>query len=122
MSRPRVLRGTQTQTQTRRPCGSRGQSGEPAARPSHAISSAHRRDRRCAGSRGRARVALALQTLTPRLFQGHLVLDVDVPSMLLEKCRFKEGNEFTKMRYTAVTGDPDKFVVSRPRPHPPHTR
>lgn len=45
-----------------------------------------------------------------QLFQGHLVLDVDVPSKLLEKCTIKEGNEFTKMRYTAVTCDPDDFV------------
>lgn len=48
-----------------------------------------------------------------QLFQGHLVLDVDVPSKLLEKCAIKEGNEFTKMRYTAVTCDPDDFVADR---------
>ena len=45
------------------------------------------------------------------LFQGHLVLDVDVPSMLLDQCSIREGNEFTKMRYTAVTCDPNDFVV-----------
>ena len=46
-----------------------------------------------------------------RLFHGNLVFDVDVPSMLLDQCLVREGNEFTKMRYTAVTGDPNDFVV-----------
>lgn len=44
-----------------------------------------------------------------QLFKGHLVLDIDVPSMLLDKCGLTEGNEFTKMRYTAVTCDPNEF-------------
>ena len=39
-----------------------------------------------------------------------MVLDIDVPSMLLDKCGLTEGNEFTKMRYTAVTCDPNEFV------------
>ena len=46
-----------------------------------------------------------------RLFQGHLVLDVDVPSMLLDQCSIRDELEFTKMRYTAVTCDPNDFVV-----------
>lgn len=46
----------------------------------------------------------------PRLFRGHFVVDVDVPSMLLDQCPIREGNEFTKMRYTAVTCDPNDFV------------
>ncbi|TYJ53623.1 chitin synthase 4, partial [Cryptococcus floricola] len=45
-----------------------------------------------------------------QLFRGHLVLDVDVPSMLLDQCPIRQGNEFTKMRYTAVTGDPNEFA------------
>ena len=32
--------------------------------------------------------------------------------MLLDQCNIREGEEFTKMRYTAVTGDPNDFVVS----------
>jgi chitin synthase len=40
------------------------------------------------------------------------VLDVDVPSMLLDQCAIREGNEFTKMRYTAITCDPNDFTVS----------
>lgn len=46
------------------------------------------------------------------MFNGHLVFDSEVPSMLLDQCHIREGNEFTKMRYTAVTGDPNDFVVS----------
>ncbi|WWD18233.1 hypothetical protein CI109_102683 [Kwoniella shandongensis] len=45
-----------------------------------------------------------------QLYRGHLVLDIDVPTMLLDQCPIKEGNEFTKMRYTAVTCDPNDFV------------
>ncbi|ODO12122.1 hypothetical protein I350_00908 [Cryptococcus amylolentus CBS 6273] len=48
-----------------------------------------------------------------QLFRGHLVLDVDVPSMLLDQCPIRQGNEFTKMRYTAVTGDPNDFVADK---------
>ncbi|EIW73092.1 hypothetical protein TREMEDRAFT_70893 [Tremella mesenterica DSM 1558] len=48
-----------------------------------------------------------------QLFQGHLVLDIDVPSLLLDKCSLRDGNEFTKMRYTAVTCDPNDFVEDR---------
>lgn len=40
------------------------------------------------------------------------MLDVPVPTKLLDQCPIKEGNEFTHMRYTAVTCDPDQFVVS----------
>lgn len=47
------------------------------------------------------------------LFHGHLVLDIEVPSMLLDKVPHRDENEFTKMRYTAVTCDPNDFVVSR---------
>jgi len=45
------------------------------------------------------------------LFRGHLVLDVDVPSMLLDQCSIRDETEFTKMRYTAITCDPNDFVV-----------
>ncbi|WRT66006.1 uncharacterized protein IL334_002957 [Kwoniella shivajii] len=48
-----------------------------------------------------------------QLFRGHLVLDVDVPSMLLDQCSIREGNEYTKMRYTAVTCDPNDFVEDK---------
>ncbi|WVR05534.1 hypothetical protein IAU60_002552 [Kwoniella sp. DSM 27419] len=48
-----------------------------------------------------------------QLFRGHLVLDIDVPTMLLDQCPIREGNEFTKMRYTAVTCDPNDFVEDK---------
>jgi hypothetical protein len=57
--------------------------------------------------------AFRMYTDALSLFQGHLVLDVDVPSMLLDQCPMKDDNEFTKMRYTAVTCDPNDFVVRR---------
>jgi len=36
--------------------------------------------------------------------------------MLLDQCHIREGTEFTKMRYTAVTGDPNDFAVSLDAP------
>ena len=38
-------------------------------------------------------------------------MDVDVPSMLLDQCPERTGNEFTQMRYTAATCDPNDFEV-----------
>jgi len=49
-------------------------------------------------------------TIPGRLFRGHLVLDIDIPSMLLDQCPEKTETEFSKMRYTAVTCDPNDFV------------
>lgn len=76
--------------------------------------------RGCSGEIGRKNVfseldiLLALAQLTlRRLFQGHLVLDIEVPTMLLDQCPIRQGNEFTKMRYTAVTCDPNDFVEDR---------
>lgn len=41
---------------------------------------------------------------------GHLVVEVPVPQKYLERVPIKEGYEFTQMRYTAVTCDPDLFA------------
>ncbi|KIY69374.1 glycosyltransferase family 2 protein [Cylindrobasidium torrendii FP15055 ss-10] len=46
------------------------------------------------------------------LVQGNLVLDVDVPSHIVPK-QYAHDEEFTKMRYTAATCDPDDFMKSR---------
>ena len=43
------------------------------------------------------------------LHDGHLVIDCPVPTKLLQRLPIKEGREFTHMRYTAVTCDPDNF-------------
>ena len=43
------------------------------------------------------------------LYHGNLVLDCPVPSKLLEKLNDRESREFTHMRYTAATCDPDNF-------------
>lgn len=44
------------------------------------------------------------------LFYGNLVINCPVPDYLLHKGYFKEGEEFTNMRYSAVTCDPDEFI------------
>lgn len=46
------------------------------------------------------------------LFQGNLVLDMDVPTRLVPPGKEHE-EEMTKMRYTAATCDPDDFMKSR---------
>ncbi|CAG8523397.1 11363_t:CDS:2 [Ambispora gerdemannii] len=43
------------------------------------------------------------------LSKGNLVLDCPVPSKLLEQCPRKDQKEFTHMRYTAATCDPNDF-------------
>ncbi|TNY17016.1 class II chitin synthase [Rhodotorula diobovata] len=45
-----------------------------------------------------------------QLTQGNLVLDCQVPPKLLERCPRKDSREFTHMRYTAATCDPDDFL------------
>ena len=46
------------------------------------------------------------------LFQGNLVLDVNVPSHLVPKAA-GASEEMSKMRYTAATCDPDDFMRSK---------
>ena len=46
------------------------------------------------------------------LFHGNLVLDPKVPSKLLNMCALKNEREFTNMRYTAATCDPNDFKES----------
>ncbi|ORY77216.1 glycosyltransferase family 2 protein [Leucosporidium creatinivorum] len=45
-----------------------------------------------------------------QLYHGNLVLDCQVPPKLLERCPRKEDREFTHMRYTAATCDPNDFL------------
>jgi hypothetical protein len=44
--------------------------------------------------------------LTP---EGNLVIDVPVPDRVLYNAKYRSGDEFTHMRYTAVTCTPDEF-------------
>ncbi|CAG8497215.1 6814_t:CDS:2 [Funneliformis mosseae] len=46
------------------------------------------------------------------LTRGNLVLDCPVPDKVIKNVRITSGEEFTHMRYTAVTCDPDKFIQS----------
>ncbi|ESK82202.1 chitin synthase [Moniliophthora roreri MCA 2997] len=46
------------------------------------------------------------------LFHGNFVLDNEVPSKLLDLCREKNEREFTHMRYSAATCDPNDFKDS----------
>jgi chitin synthase len=50
---------------------------------------------------------------TVALTSGNLVLDCKVPDPVLSNAFYKEGEEFTHMRYTAATGDPDEFLANR---------
>ncbi|KAJ3071793.1 Chitin synthase, class 2, partial [Quaeritorhiza haematococci] len=54
---------------------------------------------------GRKRTVRNIQ-LTP---QGNLVIDIPVPDKVRMKGKFQQGQEFTHMRYTAATCDPDAF-------------
>ncbi|KAJ3381455.1 Chitin synthase, class 2 [Lobulomyces angularis] len=47
--------------------------------------------------------------LTP---QGNLVIDIPVPEKVLNQGKFRQGDEFTHMRYTAATCDPNDFARS----------
>ncbi|QRV92037.1 chitin synthase [Ceratobasidium sp. AG-Ba] len=44
------------------------------------------------------------------LYHGNLVFDNAVPSKLLDMCALKNDREFTHMRYTAATCDPNDFL------------
>jgi chitin synthase len=46
------------------------------------------------------------------LFHGNLVLDSPVPTKLLNMCAQRDGREFTHMRYSAATCDPNDFKDS----------
>ena len=46
-----------------------------------------------------------------KLTSGNLVLDCPVPSKFLAGLKYKEGEEFTHMRYTAATCDPNDFAA-----------
>ena len=48
--------------------------------------------------------------LAVSLFRGNFVIDVEVPKKLLDTLPFREDREFTRMRYTAATCDPDNFI------------
>ncbi|KAH8109773.1 glycosyltransferase family 2 protein [Phellopilus nigrolimitatus] len=44
------------------------------------------------------------------LFHGNLVFDSPVPQKLLSRCTMRNEREFTHMRYSAATGDPNEFM------------
>ncbi|KAG9315524.1 glycosyltransferase family 2 protein [Chiua virens] len=46
------------------------------------------------------------------LFHGNFVLDSAVPSKLLDMCALRNEREFTHMRYSAATCDPNEFANS----------
>ncbi|KAF9928600.1 Chitin synthase, class 1 [Linnemannia zychae] len=46
-----------------------------------------------------------------KLTSGNLVLDCPVPSKFLKTLKYQEGEEFTHMRYTAATCDPNDFAA-----------
>ncbi|KAG5460109.1 MAG: chitin synthase-domain-containing protein, partial [Olpidium bornovanus] len=46
-----------------------------------------------------------------QLTKGHLVVDAPVPDGVLQNAGIKTGEEFTHLRYTAATCDPNDFVA-----------
>ncbi|KAH7915695.1 glycosyltransferase family 2 protein [Hygrophoropsis aurantiaca] len=50
--------------------------------------------------------------ITRALVKGNLVIDVPVPSQVSAYCGDTEETEFTHMRYSAATCDPDDFMAS----------
>ncbi|TPX47488.1 chitin synthase [Synchytrium endobioticum] len=42
--------------------------------------------------------------------EGNFVVDIPVPEKVLSVARFRNEQEFTHMRYTAVLGDPNEFI------------
>lgn len=48
-----------------------------------------------------------------QLQNGNLVIDCPVPDRLLNNVPYKNNQEFSTMRYTAVTCDPDDFINQR---------
>ncbi|EJC98438.1 uncharacterized protein FOMMEDRAFT_31885 [Fomitiporia mediterranea MF3/22] len=44
------------------------------------------------------------------LFHGNLVFESPVPQRLLDRCKFRTEREFTHMRYSAATCDPNDFM------------
>ncbi|CAG8749135.1 35027_t:CDS:2, partial [Racocetra persica] len=53
------------------------------------------------------------------LTHGNLVLDCPVPDKVLRNVKYSDSEEFSTMRYTAVTCDPDDFIQNKYllRPH-----
>ncbi|CAG8657095.1 6938_t:CDS:2 [Dentiscutata erythropus] len=53
------------------------------------------------------------------LTHGNLVLDCPVPDKVLRNVKYSDDEEFSTMRYTAVTCDPDDFIQNKYllRPH-----
>ncbi|KAF0441308.1 glycosyltransferase family 2 protein [Gigaspora margarita] len=45
-----------------------------------------------------------------KLINGKFIRDCQIPSNLLENCKHRDDREFTHMRYTACTCDPDDFL------------
>jgi chitin synthase len=48
-----------------------------------------------------------------KLSEGNFVIDCPVPSKLLSMVPRKNEDEFTQMRYTACTCDPNQFIEQR---------
>ena len=48
-----------------------------------------------------------------RLSHGNFVLDFPVPTKLLNMCALRNEREFTHMRYSAATCDPNDFMAAK---------
>jgi chitin synthase len=59
--------------------------------------------------RARDSLTIVAPTCLHRVFHGNFVFDSAVPTTLLNLCVYKDEREFTHMRYSAATGDPNDF-------------
>ncbi|CAG8784970.1 41338_t:CDS:2, partial [Gigaspora margarita] len=48
-----------------------------------------------------------------KLTNGNLVFECPVPKSLLKKVKYTKSEEFTDIRYTAITCDPDEFEIKK---------
>jgi len=58
-------------------------------------------------------IHIAFLLTVHRLSHGNFVLDFSVPTKLLNMCALRNEREFTHMRYSAATCDPNDFMASK---------
>ena len=63
----------------------------------------------CGAYRPTPPIRKATVRIIPLTPQGNLVIDVQVPDRVLQNAKHQKGDEFTHMRYTAVTCPADSF-------------
>ncbi|KAH7921889.1 glycosyltransferase family 2 protein [Leucogyrophana mollusca] len=84
---------------------------DPLSRPGHLAIDIDEED--LLSGRVPPRTPHEYKTITRDLVGGNLIIDIPVPSQVSDYCGSTEENEFTHMRYSAATCDPDDFEKCR---------